>query len=191
MDRNRIGVLAGLVGVFGLVIQSVPDIILGRGIDRGFEGAIPMIGSVGQTVTVYNDMGRIVGPLVTLAMAVGLGLYVARRVDLSTEYRRVGGAIAIGSTIGVLVAAVPILLQMSGITSMNLITGIILVATVVRMLVEVALLITIGAIAGGAIVTFRTDEERPVTPTGADDSLSTSPSGSTQEDSRPESQPAH
>ncbi len=70
MASKKIGVLAGIVGVFGLAVQFGPEIILGRGIGRGFEGAIPMIGSIGQTVTVYNNIGGIVGPLATLGMAV-------------------------------------------------------------------------------------------------------------------------
>lgn len=190
MNSKRIGVVAGLVGILGVAIQSAPAIILGRWIDRGFEGTLPMIGSIGQTVTIYNDIGGFVGPLATLSMAVGLGWYVARRVNIATEYRRVGGALAIGSTLGVLIGGAPILFGIPETPSMTLTTGLILAAAGLRMLVEVALLTTIGAIAGAALVTFRTDE-RPGTPTDADTSTSASPPESEQEDSYPEFRPAH
>lgn len=164
MDTKQLGVLAGIVGVLGLIVQHVPSYLLGRWIDGGFEGALPMMGTAGQTVVTYNLLVNIMTPFVVFALAVGLGYYVGQQVDMADEYRRVVGVIAIGSAVGGALAGTPFMLQGS-ITEGT--STFLLLTSFVAMVAPVLLTITIGALAGGAISHFQTADDSPPGPTKA------------------------
>lgn len=166
MNSRRVGALAGVVSVLGLAIQHIPSVVLDRWISGGFEGGLPMVGTTGQTVTVYNLVTESVGPLVTLLLALGLGYYVSRQLDMGHEYSRFGKSVAVGSLIS-MVGVWTVLLY--GVQSTPLDASGILVslAVFVRTVVTVSLIVTVGAFAGAALAHFRTNEETPARPTDA------------------------
>lgn len=166
MNRRRIGALAAIVSVLGLVVQYVPSVVLDRWTTGGFEGVIPMVGTVGQTVVVYSLVADTAGPLVTLLLAVGLGYYASRRLDMGHEYRRFGGIVAVGSLFSVTVIWA-VLMYAAQSTPMDATSVLVSLAVFVRMVVTVSLVITVGAFAGAALSPFQTNERTPVRPTDA------------------------
>ncbi|WP_137285506.1 hypothetical protein [Halorussus salinisoli] len=163
MDNRRVGVLAGVVSVLGLAIQHVPSVILDRWISGGFDGAMPMVGTAGQTVVVYNLVTESVGPLVTLLLALGLGYYVSRRLDMGHEYRRFGRAVAVSSLVS-MVGVWAVLLYGVQSTPLDVSGVLVSLAVFVRIVVTVSLVVTVGAFAGAALAHFRTNEETPTRP---------------------------
>lgn len=187
MDTNRIGVIAGIVGVLGLAVQEGPSILAA---EYDIEEVVPMAGAPGETIIAYTLFANIVGLIVTVALAAALGYAVARRVDISREYRRVVTAIAIGSATGVIVAGAGLLA--SDVSTTNGWGPALLLAALGSMLVSVALLVTVGALAGAAIAHFRAIDDAPPRTTEDDtdsDSPSETYSGSTGDSSRTRSQP--
>lgn len=189
MNRKHIGILAGVVGIISLVVQYGFSIALENWSEGGFGGALPMIGTAGQTLATYNLLLDIVGPTVTLLLAVSLGYYIAQRVDIVQEYRHLVEAVAIGSAAGVTLAGAPILAGISSTTG-DVFTLFLLAASLASMLVSVALLITVGALAGAALAYFRAVGKTPSRPTEADtSSLTNSQSELTDDNSQSRTQP--
>lgn len=166
MNSRRIGALAGVVSVLGLAIQHVPSVVLDRWISGGFEGGLPMVGTTGQTVTVYNLVTESVGPLVTLLLALGLGYYVSRRLNMGHEYRRLGRAVAVGSLVS-MVGVWAVLLYGIQSTPLDASGALMSLAVFVQIVVTVSLVVTVGAFAGAALAHFRTNKEIPARPTDA------------------------
>lgn len=166
MNSRRVGALAGIVSVLGLAIQHVPSVVLDRWISGGFEGGLPMVGTTGQTVTVYNLIIESLGPLVTLLLAFGLGYYVSRRLDMGHKYRRFGRAVAVGSLVS-MVGVWAVLLYGVQSTPLDASGMLVSLAVFVRIVVTISLVVTVGAFAGAALAHFRTNEEAPTRPTDA------------------------
>lgn len=166
MNNRRIGVLAGVVSLLGLAVQHVPPIVLDRWITGGFGGAMPMVGTVGQTVVVYTLIAESVGPLVTLLLALGLGYYVSRRLDMGHEYRRFVGAVAVGSLVSIAGLWV-VLLYGAQSTPLDGSGVLMSLAVLVRMIVTGSLVITVGAFAGAALAHFQTNDRTPDRPINA------------------------
>lgn len=166
MNSRRVGVLAGVVSILGLAIQHIPSVVLDRWISGGFEGGLPMVGTTGQTVTVYNLVTESVGPLVTLLLALGLGYYVSRRLDMGHEYRRFGRAVVVGSLVS-MVGVWAVLLYGIQSTPLDASGALVSLAVFVRIAVTVSLVVTVGAFAGAALAHFRMNEETPARPTDA------------------------
>lgn len=164
MDNRKIGALAGIVSALGLAVQYVPSIMLNRWITGGLGGAIPMVGTEGQTVTVYNLITESVGPLVTLLLALGLGYYVSRHLKMDQEYRRFGGAVAVGSLVTI-TGLWAVLLYGVQSTPLDVSGVLVSLAVFVRMAVTGSLVITVGAFAGAALAHFQATEQTPPRPT--------------------------
>lgn len=167
METRRIAAWAGLVGILGFLAQYVPSQLLDRWFQGGPTGDVPAIGTTGQTVVTYNLLFETVGPLVTVLLAVWLGYRVGDRFDLSLEYRRFGGAVAVGS-VGSAVAVWVATMLVGAIPSATPVSVLITLAVLVRLLATVSLVVTVGAFAGAALSHFRTGEEPPARPAGAD-----------------------
>lgn len=167
MDSYRVGALAGVVSVVSLLIQHVPEMLLSRWTREGFMGMVPMVGTAGQTVTTYTLLLGIIGPLTTLILAVGLGYYVAQQVAFSLEYRRVIIAIGAGSTVGVTLATAPILFIVT-FSSLDAFSVFLAVLSLASALVSVALVVTVGAIAGAALTHFQIHQTPPAQQTDTD-----------------------
>ena len=166
MNDRRIGVLAGIVSVVGLVVNYVPSVVLNRWFHGGFDGAVPMVGTAGQTVVVYGHVVNSAASLVTLSLAIGLGYYAGRRLDVAAEYRRFGRIVAVGSLLSI--AGIWVVLIGVRSTSMDAIGVLMNLAVLLRMAVTVSLPVTVGAFAGAALAHFRTNEKTPISPTDAD-----------------------
>jgi hypothetical protein len=165
MENKRLGALAGVVGALALAAQTLPGMIVSRWIAAGprFPTWAPTFGTAGETAVVYRSLTETAGPLVTLALAVGLGYYVGRRLDLAREYRRFVGTVSIGSTIGVGIAWAA-LVWYGGTAPTGAGDALLLLATLAQQFVAVALVVAAGAIAGAALGYFRARDRRPRRP---------------------------
>lgn len=164
MNNRRIGVLAGIVSVVGLVVNYAPSVVLDRWFGGGFDGAIPMVGTAGQTVVVYSHVVNSGGLFMTLLLALGLGYYASRRLDMGHEYRRFGGAVAVGSLVSIASLWVVMMYGVQ-VTPMDATSILVSLAVLVRMAATVSLPVTVGAFAGAALTHFRTNEQTPAQPT--------------------------
>lgn len=100
MDSNRVSAVAAAVTLLAMAARWAPGWLLGRQIDGWVDGGgasvLPLLGSVGQTVTTYNYVVRAVELVAPLAIGVALGVWLARRVgneELGAGLR----AVAVGS----------------------------------------------------------------------------------------------
>lgn len=164
MTFRRVGLLAGIVSVLGFVAQYVPSVLLQRWIDGGLGGGFPMLGTAGQTVTLYSLLVETVGPVVTLALAVGLGYRTGRRFDVANEYRRFGEAIAVGSLAGI--TAIWAVQQLAGQVVPTTAPAVALSLVVLGSLIlRISLVVTVGIFAGVALSQFGATGEPPAGPT--------------------------
>ena len=167
MENRHVGALAGIVSVLGLAAQHVPSLFVRRWVEGGLDGALPMVGTAGQTVTTYALVANSVGPLAAFLLAIGFGYYAGRRFDVAREYRRFGGAVAVGSVASV---AVVWAVWMYGVQSTPMdASGVLMsLAILANAVVAGSLVVTVGAFAGAALSYFRTDNRTPARPTDAD-----------------------
>ena len=105
----------------------------------------------------------------TILLAVWLGYRLGDRLDLSLEYRQFEIAVAVGALASALVGWVAMSL-VDGLPSAGPVRGhvFITLAVIVRLVVSVSVVVTIGVFAGAALSHFRTNDEPPARPTGAD-----------------------
>jgi hypothetical protein len=160
MEVRQVGVLSAAIGLAGVVTQHFPSYLLDQWIQGGPEGRVPMIGSAGQTVVVYNLLFGAIGPLVTVLLAVWLGYRVGDRLDLPAEYRRFGTGVAGGTLASALLAWMAMTL-VGGVPSLASIQILVTLAVLVRLVVSVSLVVAVGVFAGAALSHFRTGEEPP------------------------------
>lgn len=151
MNRRYIGAVAAAVTLLSLAGRWGPDWLLGRQIDGwidgGVPGVLPLLGTLGQTVSFYSNVVSIVEQLVPLVVGVALGVWLARRVA-SEERRGALRAVAVGSTAVVAVPAVAAVVVWGGLDPASLAMGLVLATNVV---VAGPVFITVAAAAG---VTF-------------------------------------
>lgn len=155
MNQRNVGVLAGLVAVLGTAAHVIPDLVVDRWVGAGVGDAVPVtVGTLGQTVTAYRLVAEVTGPLVTVALGLGLGYYAGRRLQHPGEYRRFARTVAAGSTLVAVPAAV---LLFALWTASPIDAGSVLLwgLTIVRWVVAVPLLVTVSAFAAAAFVGFR------------------------------------
>lgn len=109
MDSRRISAVAAAVTLLSMAGRWAPGWLLESQIARwttaSGSGPFPLLGSVGQTVTTYLYAVRATELLLSLALGVGLGVWLARRVE-ANERRSGLRAIAVGSSA---VVALPVL----------------------------------------------------------------------------------
>lgn len=163
--------LAGAVGILSIVVQYVPSLILAGWTEGEWGSALPIIGTVGESVALYNLLANIVGPLMTLTLAVGLGYYLSSRIDIAHEYRRVGTLVTIRSTAPVatvFLGEAAISASKGGFSSATWFSLVLLIVSFVSVLVSIIAPITVGALAGAAIASFRPVDKTPPRPTEAD-----------------------
>ncbi|WP_132059242.1 hypothetical protein [Halorussus amylolyticus] len=166
MKPRRIGVLAGVISALGLVAQFAPSAIVTRWVNNGLEGAVPVIGTTGQSVAIYTLIVESAGPLSALLLAIGFGYYAARHLDVAREYRRFGAAVVVGSLVSV-GSIWAVWLYVGQSMSPNANSVLLALLVLVRMIAEVSLVV-VGVFAGAALSHFRTNEKMPARPTDAD-----------------------
>lgn len=173
MNDRRIAAVAALTTiVLGGVRLGVE--LAGTRIADGLlaGGAAPTVGTMGQTVTLYVYTLGALGPLVTVAVTVGLGLYVGRLVDLRTAHRELLTAVAAGSGAVAVVAGVAGFVAGGPLSVYGVLFG---AATALRAVATLTLPLLVGTLAGAALVTFEREDDDgnatvdPVTPTDEGD----------------------
>jgi hypothetical protein len=166
MDNKRIGAFAGIVSVLSLIAQIGPGVIVSGWIDRGaqFPGWAPTFGTAGQTMVVYQQFTGTIGPLVTVALALGLGYVIGKRVDLATSIRQFVGAVLIGSTVGLGVGWAVVLFGFGSPTVTDTASTFLVLLTFVQQFVNVALIVTVGTVAGAALGHFQVRRQPPQQP---------------------------
>lgn len=174
MQFRRIGALAFIIGVVAQVLQAVPALIVSNWFNNGIQIPqwAPTFGTAGQTVVVYQIVTEITGPAVTLALAIGLGYYVGKRLDLGSEYRRFIETVAVGSILGVLIPGIAVIWYGSSFR-FDILGLFLILATFVQQFVQVALLIILGAFAGAALTHFQSQEKQPKQPVEAETASTT------------------
>lgn len=166
MNDERTAVFAGVVSLLVLALQAGPVLLLQWWTTRGFEGIPSVFETIGMTYVAYIQMlGLLVG-ILGIALSIGLGYYVGPRLDVPSEFDRFVSAVGLGSVGGVLLGGLVFrtavfVLQGPGTVSLDAFTLFVTVIGVLRLLVEVSLPVTVGAIAGIAIYTFRTEGMAP------------------------------
>lgn len=165
MNRTQIGVLAGITAVLGMALQTVPTLIIGRWTDGSMPPWVPTFGSLGRTVVIYSTLIDILVPLLTIGLAVGLGYYVGTSSEFREKYRRVTGLVAVSSTVGVVIVWVILMWFGASYSSFDVFTALIFIGALTKFLVSVSLTITVGALAGVAVVTFHDNSGRGRVPT--------------------------
>lgn len=158
MDTKRLGAISGLLGILVWVFQFIPEAIVHLwSTPSGMPEGLPMIGTAGVSATVYIQVSEALGPLGTLLIAIGFGYYLGCRVAIAREYRRFLATVAIGSSLG-------IGLVLGGASIFTPTTGTILVnaSLFFNAIVNVVLVLTVGAFAGAMIVHLQAfDPESP------------------------------
>lgn len=148
MDSRRISAVAAVATLLSLAGRWVPGWLLGRQIDGwtggGGPGVLPLLGSVGQTVSVYSNAVDVVEQLVPLAVGVALGVWLARRVA-SEEHRGALRAVAVGSGA---VVAVPTLAAVVLWGGLDLASAAMGLALAVKFVVAGPVFVTVAAAAG-------------------------------------------
>ncbi|WP_140408845.1 hypothetical protein [Natronolimnobius baerhuensis] len=172
MNSKRLGVIAALIGSLGFGLQHGPSLLLENAAQDGFDGMLPSVGTTGQSLVVYNGVVGIVAPLVTVGVAVGSGYFAGNRLEIPRVYRAFVGAVAVGSSVGVLLISSALLIRpvLTSNSGVEIVVALVPLASVV---VSISLLVTIGALAGAAIAHFQ-----QTTPDGDDPAVTGSHSPS-------------
>lgn len=144
MDSKHLGVIAVLIGILGFGLQHAPSLLLESAVQDGFGGVIPSVGTTGQSLVVYNGVVGAVAPLVTVGVAAGGGYFAANRLEIARVYRAFVGAVAVGSSAGVLLISSPLYLESALAGGVETVVALVSLASVI---VSVSLLVTIGALA--------------------------------------------
>lgn len=176
MNRIRIGAISAVVGVVAVVVTYVPEFALERWADSTtMPSWLPTFGTLGQTITVYMYVVPIFTSLALFGLAVWLGYREGGRIDLPSEYRGFLGAVAGGSTAGLvgLLAVLAVFLGGIGGTLDPFGAGL-LVLVIVRFVAEIGLPLTVGALAGAALSELESRRGEDATPTPDEDDSASS-----------------
>lgn len=148
MNSRRVSAVAAVVTVLSMAGRWGPGGLLGQVIDGWVEGTgpavLPLFGTVGQTVLIYNDAIDVVQLFVPLALGVGLGVWLARSVR-SEELRAGLRAVAVGSTAVVMLAIIPVVVVWGGLDPTDLAMAL---AMSLNLVVAGPVYITVAAAAG-------------------------------------------
>lgn len=118
MNARHVGILAAIIGVFGVALQYANTQA------RGYVApdSIPewaFITTEGASALLYQHLILMTVAVLTIGVALVSGYVMGPRVDLPANYREVVGAIAIGSAIGVVVAHTFLLRPTGGVTRVD------------------------------------------------------------------------
>lgn len=177
MNQRLIAVLAGIVGVLGVLLRYVDSILSGR-LTTGELPEWAIYGTAGTSVLVYLYVIGLIVALATVGLAVGAGYYVGRRIDVDREYRAFIRAIAAGSTVGVSViwaggmwrelttiGDAPAAIPESQATEMFVGDLATLGLSLVSAVAEIGLFLVVGMLAGAALAQFRKKNDSLAPPT--------------------------
>lgn len=148
MNRRSISAIAAVATLLSVAGRWVPGWLLGQQIDGWTDGGgsviLPLLGSVGQTVSVYSYVVDAIEQVVPLAVGVALGVWLARRVA-SEERRGALRAVAVGSTAVVVLPAIAAVVLWGGFDLASVAMGL---ALAVNFVVAGPVSITVTTAAG-------------------------------------------
>lgn len=168
--NGRIGGLTSVVTLIALVAQFGLNRVAEWGDGSNFPPWAPTFGTFGETRVLYSLGVEIASPLLLILLALGLGYRAGRRIDPAHEYREFATSVVVGSTL--VVAGWTSLTWYVGASVSNGFDVFLVLASFASTFVSTTLVITVGALAGAALVHFQTKASPPTQPgtAKADDS---------------------
>jgi hypothetical protein len=154
MDSRRINAVAAVVTLLAMAGRWGPGWLLDQQVVRWTgatdPGFLPRIGTVGQTVLTYSYAVRAIALLLPLAVGVGLGVWLARRVgddELGAGLR----AVAVGGTAVVTLPVLSAIVVWGGLDPTGLVMAL---AMAVNFVVAGPVYVTVAAAAGVMLETL-------------------------------------
>lgn len=176
MNSRRISAVAAAVTLLSMAGRWSPSWLLDQQIARwtggGDPGFLPLLGTIGQTVSTYMYTVRTIELLLPLALGVALGVWLARSVE-DDELRAGLRAVAVGSTA---IVALPVLAIVVVVGGLNVADIVMAVAIVLQFVVAGPVVVTVAAAAGVTLETlgvFDGGESKQETDHSLDDDTAT------------------
>lgn len=166
MNGRRAAGVAAVATVALALVRFGVDVMMTR-VTGNLEASatLPTVGSLGQTAVLYTQVADALVPLATMGVAVGIGLYLGRRVDVRYAHRDLLRAVATGSGAVVGLASLAALVA-NGVTDAF---GVLFaLVTALQLGATLTLPLLVGTLAGAALVAFEADDEAPVRPAAHD-----------------------
>ncbi|WP_435344863.1 hypothetical protein [Haloarchaeobius sp. HRN-SO-5] len=188
METKQLGITAALVGLVGLAIRNVvafvPAYLAGRLSAGPAPGWVPTLGTVGETVTIYNYVSGTLGPVLVLGLGLAFGYVLETRHGVSSEFRHFARTVLLGSALGVVLALAVLGSAGALVSSSPIDAGSFLFYLLVlsQSVAEVALPLTIATLAGATLAHVGADDDRPPRPTDADSPPPTSANSESRAD---------
>lgn len=153
MERRRIGAVAAVVTLLAMAGRWGPSWLLDQQIARwtggGDPGFLPLLGTMGQTVSTYLYAVRTIELLLPLVVGVALGVWLARSVD--DDRLRAGlRSVAVGSTA---IGAVPVVATILVVGGLNVADIVMALALSLQFVVAGPVVVTVAAAAGVTLET--------------------------------------
>jgi hypothetical protein len=170
MNSRKIGALAGGCTLAAVLVQYVPSYVLGSWMESGVPDVLPTFGTHGTTASVYLVASNVVGPLVTLTLALAVGYRLGRRVDVRREYRRLGKAAVAGCIVAIVAGFLltGLFTETTWTGQFGAVDAFLLAGSFLTMVVQVGFEVALGIVAGAALGHFESDESPPASPTAVD-----------------------
>jgi|GEM_PF-6486019 len=143
MDRKLVAAACGALGLLNVGLDVVPGVVS----NAVMSGTLPtLFGTMGESVTLYLYVLRILGVLLPAGLALALGYRVVAEMDGPRTYRRLGRTATIGCVGGTLVGFLVLVAANGGPGAL----GLLAVATV-GIAVDASVLIVVSVLAGAAL----------------------------------------
>jgi hypothetical protein len=168
MHDRKTAALAGVVTLLVGVGRVVPEVVSAR-LFRGptdWLAALPQLGTLGQTASVYVGLLESVGPLVTWTLALGLGYYLASRRDVD-DLRRLATDLATGSVTAVVVVAFAVGAAQALSGSLDGAGVLIVLVSLVSTVLSSAVPVVVGGVAAAALTAGARERESGASGEGA------------------------
>jgi hypothetical protein len=152
MNERLVAAVAALTTIVLGAARVGGEVARSRAVETLLTGApAPTVGTTGQTVTLYLSLFDVVAPLATVAVTLGLGVYLGRRVDVRTDHRDLLRAVGAGSGAVAAVAGVAAFVASGPLSVYGVLFG---AVTAFRVFATLTLPLLVGTLAGAALVAF-------------------------------------
>lgn len=170
MDDRKLGAFAAVLGLIGMLIHYGAGLISTRLAPETLP-AWAVYGSTGTTIVTYMYLLEAAIVVLILLVAIGSGYYIGQQFDVANEYQKIIKIVAGCSAGGVIAGSIALL--WSSLTSigdpntaiygsqareMFIMDMVLPIVVVLQYLATVALVITVGVIAGAALAQFRKED---------------------------------
>jgi hypothetical protein len=155
MNWRSVATVAALTTLALAAVRGAIAVAGEWGLSLLAEWGVPAIGAAGQNVTLYVSVLDGLGPLVTVAVSLGLGVSLGRRVDVRNAHRELLAAVAAGSGAVAGVAGVAAYVAGGPLSAYGVLFGAVMA---LRVLATLTLPLLVGALAGAALVAFERED---------------------------------